>query len=134
MKENESLGIILFNTKAINFHTLKSIKITDIDNLIDSIKGKEKNNLLDIKTNGGTNMAEPLQYSIKLMENYIKEEENKNKNNRIIFLTDANPNNSETKDLISLTKSSSKEKIYTTFIGVGLDFNSIMVEEISKGI
>eukprot|EP01084_Bolivina_argentea_P101111 181340_1 len=59
--------------------------------------------------------------------------------NRIIFLTDAQPNQSSGKDsLLNMVKRNSSTQqykgfqIHTTFIGVGLDFNTKFVEDIIK--
>eukprot|EP01083_Nonionella_stella_P172483 592081_1 len=59
--------------------------------------------------------------------------------NRIIFLTDAQPNASSGKDsLLDMVKRNSSTdqykgyQIHTTFIGVGLDFNTAFIEDIIK--
>ena len=53
--------------------------------------------------------------------------------NRIILITDAMPNigYTSTDDLLSLLKDNAEKGIYTTFIGVGVDFNSKLIEDIS---
>jgi len=54
--------------------------------------------------------------------------------NRIIFITDAMPNIGSTgaDDLLGLTNKSAGKKIYTSFIGIGIDFNAELIEQISK--
>ena len=60
--------------------------------------------------------------------------------NRIIFLTDAVPNNSYKKnDIINMVKVSGTNEnsmfygdVYTTFIGVGIDFNTKLIEKVTK--
>ena len=54
--------------------------------------------------------------------------------NRIIFLTDAMPNlgNTNKYDLALLTEENAEASIYTTFIGVGLDFNAELIRAISQ--
>lgn len=54
--------------------------------------------------------------------------------NRIIFLTDAMPNLGETGDLplYRMLEGNAERGIYTTFIGIGVDFNSELVEGITK--
>jgi Ca-activated chloride channel family protein len=123
LTDEESIGIILFNTKPIILSSIKQMNITDKEDLLGKID--------DISANGGTNMEEPYEFGIDMMKNYIDQQGSKN--NRIIFITDANPNSGGgEKSLISLSRKAAKENIYTTFIGVGLDFNSSMVNEISK--
>lgn len=50
--------------------------------------------------------------------------------NRIIYLTDMQPNagSSDGKALLDLTKKNSNHGLYTTFVGLGVDFNSELVE------
>jgi len=54
--------------------------------------------------------------------------------NRIIYLTDALPNTGNTQDssMLAHTEENAKKGIHTTFIGVGIDFNSGLIETISK--
>jgi Ca-activated chloride channel family protein len=54
--------------------------------------------------------------------------------NRIIFLTDAMPNIGITSEegLLNMTGTNSGNKVYTTFIGIGVDFNTELIEEITK--
>ncbi|MCK5176210.1 MAG: hypothetical protein KAQ92_00665, partial [Candidatus Aenigmarchaeota archaeon] len=54
--------------------------------------------------------------------------------NRIIFLTDAMPNIGITskEGLLGMTGENSENKIYTTFIGIGVDFNTELIEHITK--
>jgi Ca-activated chloride channel homolog len=56
-----------------------------------------------------------------------------NQNNRIIFLTDAMPNiGGGQKSLKNLSNQASIDKIYTTYIGIGLDFDTKLVEQLTK--
>lgn len=54
--------------------------------------------------------------------------------NRIIFLTDAMPNTGQISEegLFGLTKQNADDGIYTTFIGIGVDFNTELINEITK--
>jgi Ca-activated chloride channel family protein len=54
--------------------------------------------------------------------------------NRIIFLTDAMPNIGEYSGsgLLGMTEDNADNRIHTTFIGIGLDFNTELVEYITK--
>ena len=54
--------------------------------------------------------------------------------NRMIILTDAQPNTGDTSasGLLGIARSNANRRIYTTFIGVGVDFNSQLVEDITK--
>ena len=54
--------------------------------------------------------------------------------NRIILLTDAEPNTGDwsQEGLLDRTRSNADQDIFTTVIGVGLDFNTELIEGISK--
>ncbi len=54
--------------------------------------------------------------------------------NRILFLTDAMPNTGETGEnsFLGMLESSADDHLYSTFIGIGFDFNSELVEYITK--
>ncbi len=54
--------------------------------------------------------------------------------NRIIFLTDAMPNLGETGDLelFRILEDNADQGVYTTFIGMGVDFNTELIEAITK--
>jgi Ca-activated chloride channel family protein len=91
-----------------------------------------KKSILEIKANGGTNLEAGYTEATKLFEKY----KNSNKSeyeNRIILITDAMPNYGRTsrEDLLSYIKDNADIGIYTTFIGVGVDFNTKLIEEIS---
>lgn len=51
-----------------------------------------------------------------------------------MYLTDACPNQGEIHpdSLLGMTTSASENKIYSTFFGIGLDFNTQLIEQITK--
>ena len=55
------------------------------------------------------------------------------KKNRIIIITDAMPNYGDFDEdsLMGLVKNNATSGIYTTFIGVGVDFNTKLIETIT---
>lgn len=54
--------------------------------------------------------------------------------NRIIFLTDAMPNTGEISQggLFGMVRDNADSGIHTTFVGIGVDFNTELVEELTK--
>jgi len=125
--DDDRLGVVLFDNQAYSAKPLRLIKYTDI--------GAIKKHILDLKSRGGTNWSEGYKKGVTLFDTI--EDELKNKKtyeNRVIFLTDAMPNRGELKEegLFGLVDKASKEGIYTTFIGVGVDFNNDLVEAVSK--
>ncbi len=80
--------------------------------------------------------AEGYKKAIELFEGDEDSQENIHEN-RIIFLTDAMPNVgvTDSKSLLGMTKhygERHKYKIYTSIIGVGIDFNTDLIEQITK--
>jgi len=90
-----------------------------------------KEKIVQIKVRGGTCLSEGIKAGTALFKSVEKAQTNEN---RMIFLTDMIPNTGDTdgKALFNITKNNAQEKIYTTFIGVGVDFNTDLVALISK--
>jgi len=123
LKNDDRLGVILFDDRAYKAKPLRKIKYTNIT--------ATKKHILNIKDQGGTNWSGGYQKGMNLF-NSIKLR--KDYENRIIFITDAMPNRGELRKdgLFGLAKKASKKGIYTSFIGVGVDFNTDLVEYVSK--
>ncbi len=123
LKSDDRFGMVLFNNRSYKAKPLRDIKTTNIKAI--------KKHILDLKPKGGTNWSAGYKEAIELFKDIKKDS---NVENRIIFLTDAMPNRGELtqKGLFGIVDSASKNGIYTTFIGVGVDFNSDLVEKISK--
>lgn len=86
-----------------------------------------------IKPQGEKNMYAGMQKGKDLMDMYLKENTS-NKENRIVFLTDAMPNTGYYDDSSrdKLAKKYADEKIYSTFIGIGVDFDTELIESMTK--
>ena len=126
LNEDDSLGIVLFESSA---HLAKPLnKLSDVD--MDAIK----NHILDdIEPLGGTNFEDGYEEATDLFEDYELTNSDEYEN-RIIVITDAMPNyGTTTKDgLLSYVEDNADNGIYTTFIGVGVDFNTELVKQISS--
>ncbi len=125
LNDDDKLSIVLFSNKAHLSKPLESMEITDKEEL--------KKNILQIYASGGTNMASGIQMGTSQFD----EDMNSNPfeyENRIIFLTDAMPNIGETREngLFGMIKSNAEKNLYTTVIGIGVDFNTELIEQITK--
>jgi len=125
LKVDDRFGMVLFSTEAFLAKPLSLVGETDM--------GKIKDHILEIKPTNSTNMEAGMEEATKL----FKELENIDQNeyeNRIIFLTDAMPNTGDFSEggLLGITKNNSESKIYSTFIGIGVDFNTELVDAITK--
>ena len=124
LKADDRFGIVIFNETAKIIKQIELVSETDIKNI--------KKNISEIKSSGGTNIEAGYSEATKLLEKY----KNFNKSeyeNRIILITDAMPNYgmTSTEGLLSYIKNNADKGIYTSFIGVGVDFNTELIEEIS---
>jgi Ca-activated chloride channel homolog len=126
LKPNERLGIIAFDS---TFEVIQPImEVSEID-----LKALSRK-ILEIKERGGTVMEGPYEESLQMMKRQLAKDTGRTglpKNNRVIFLTDACPNNGGL-NLREINERGSKDEIYTTFIGIGLDFNTDVVHNLTK--
>eukprot|EP01084_Bolivina_argentea_P137718 242543_1 len=128
LNDDDRIGIVTFDHNAYIKKDLASVSKTDMKYLSQTI--------LNIRSGGSTNMDLGYKTATKLFykedrESWIKDVEYEN---RIIFLTDAMPNTGETRagEMFYELKRNAWSKIYTTFIGIGVNFNSDLIKRISN--
>ena len=123
LKDDDRFGVVLFDSTVNPVKPLRKVKNTDM--------GAIEKHILDLHEKGGTNWSAGYREAIHYFDG-IKPEEGVE--NRIIFITDAMPNSGELRKdrLFGMVKSASKKGINTTFIGVGVDFNTNLVHYVSK--
>ena len=124
LKPDDRFGIVLFNRAAQVLKQIEQVSKTDIN--------RTKKLISTITANGGTNLEAGYNEAIKLLEKY-KNSDKSEYENRIILITDAMPNigSTSTEDIPPHIKNDADKGIYITFIGVGVDFNTKVIEEIS---
>ena len=125
LRPDDRLGIVLFDSSAYVAKDLRLVAETDME----AIEG----HILEIIPQGGTNMEAGYEAGTKLLDEYEQSDSGEYEN-RIIFLTDAMPNlgNTNQSDLAQLADNNAQEGIYTSFIGIGLDFNAELIQAISQ--
>jgi Ca-activated chloride channel family protein len=123
LKDNDRVGIVLFDSRAYRAKPLRMVLLSN--------KKAIRDHILALKEQGGTNWSAGYKEGLKLFNDI---EISAKYENRIVFLTDAMPNSGELKKdkLFGLAKEASKKGIHTTFIGIGVDFNNNLVEYVSK--
>lgn len=121
----DRFGMILYNNQAYIGKRLNLVGDTNMDRI--------KQHILEIKENGGTNFDAGYSEGTALFDETIDIEQPEYEN-RIIFLTDAMPNRGDTTEqgLFGLIKANADKNIYTTFIGIGVDFNTELIESLTK--
>ena len=125
LNEDDSFGMVLFDDSSYLAKPFSKIGNTDINAL--------KKHILEIEARGGTNFEVGYLEAQALFKKYgtINSDEYEN---RIIVITDAMPNigTTDKTGLLKYIEDSANSKIYTTFIGVGLDFNTKVIKAITN--
>ena len=123
LKPEDKLGIVLFDDSAYLAKPVNLISETDVD--------KIKEHVLEIAPMGGTNFEAGYTKGTELFTNEMLD--NEEYENRIIVITDAMPNLGETNryGLTKYVKENAQKGIYTSFVGVGVDFNTEVIECLS---
>ncbi|MBP3708501.1 MAG: VWA domain-containing protein [Clostridia bacterium] len=123
LNPDDRIGIVLFDNQ--------SYVGTKISTIFDTDKEKLKGHILEIEPCGGTNFSSGYDMATEFFEEYLNTEDYQN---RIVVITDAMPNMGETTSdgLYKKITDNVKDKIYTSFIGVGVDFNTQLTEKMSN--
>ncbi len=127
LTNDDRLGVVLFDNKGYLAKPLRLVSHTDMDAI--------SKHILEIHSQGGTNWKAGYDEGVKLFT--TKSEaltDQELYENRIIFLTDAMPNSGELDKggLFDMIKDAADNEIYTSFIGIGIDFNPELVEHVTK--
>ncbi|OPY50171.1 MAG: von Willebrand factor type A domain protein [Methanosaeta sp. PtaU1.Bin112] len=125
LKPDDRFGMVIFSDDAFLVDPLTSVADKNLDRL--------KSQILQIRETYGTNMEAGMEKGTTLFDRFLQADKSEYEN-RIIFLTDAMPNIGETGDLglYRMLEDNADQGIYTTFIGIGVDFNTELIESISK--
>lgn len=125
LKDDDRLGIVLFESDAHLAKSLNLVGNTDMEKL--------KGHIRDLEPTGGTDMTAGMKMGTELFDEILNNDQSEYEN-RIIFLTDAQPNTGDISEtgMLGITKGNAENKIYSTFIGIGVDFNTELVETITK--
>ena len=126
LTDDDRLGVVLFNNAAHAAKPLENMRDTNRDNL--------KKNVLDISAGGGTNFSAGITVGTSLFDVLPASERDDGYENRIIFLTDAMPNTGDTgkNGLFGIMEQNARNGIYSTVIGVGVDFNTELIKHITQ--
>ncbi len=125
LSADDNFGMVLFDGQSYLAKPMRPVGETDMQKITEHI--------LALTPQGSTNMEAGLTAATKLFAG-MKNADQSVYENRIIFLTDAMPNTADTSErgLLGITQKNAKNTVYTTFIGIGVDFNTALVESITK--
>ena len=122
---DDRLAVVLFDHQAYLAKPFRTVAATDMPAI--------KRHVLALGPRGGTSMEAGLEKGRALFEG-LEAAGPDEVENRILFLTDAMPNAGRTDggDLASLTERYAREGIHCTFLGVGVDFQTELVERLTR--
>lgn len=125
LNEDDRFGMVMFDDRDYLGKPLNLVGDTDMD----AIKG----HILELSPQGGTNFEAGYKGGTKLFSEFL-DADSEEYENRIIFLTDAMPNTGAISEegLFGMTERNADDGVYTTFIGIGVDFNTELIEAITK--
>eukprot|EP01026_Neomeris_dumetosa_P035937 TRINITY_DN288_c0_g1_i9.p1 TRINITY_DN288_c0_g1~~TRINITY_DN288_c0_g1_i9.p1 ORF type:complete len:576 (+),score=79.34 TRINITY_DN288_c0_g1_i9:112-1839(+) len=123
LNENDRFGLVTFDDSATNEIKLNSVTQDQRENVKSALRNR-------VHAEGATSLEAGLKMAASLMQQDSRE-------NRIIVISDANINEGEVsaEGLAKIIKEFAEERdepIYTSLVGVGLDFNSMLTEQIIK--
>ena len=124
LRPDDRLGIVLYSSESAVAKPMRSVAETDMD----AIRGHIQE---DIEAGGGTNLDAGLADATDLLSEY--RDAPASRENRTIVLTDAMPNLGTTDDdgLQGKLSENAADGLHTTFVGIGVDFNTELVDAIT---
>jgi Ca-activated chloride channel homolog len=125
LNEDDRFGMVMFDNDAYLGKPMTRVGDTDMD----AISG----HILELEPRGGTYFEAGYREGTALFDDALGSDPEEYEN-RIIFLTDAMPNIGmiDENGLLGLAKKNSGKGIYSTFIGIGVDFNTELIDYITK--
>lgn len=123
LKTDDRLGIVLFDDQSYLAKPFTKVGDTDMASI--------KRHVLELSPQGGTNLESGMTEADTLFDEIENE---KGRERRMIVLTDAMPNRGGygAQNFIEIMENDAEREVYTTFIGIGLDFQTDLVEAITK--
>ncbi|MGD0352767.1 MAG: VWA domain-containing protein [Dehalococcoidia bacterium] len=125
LNDGDRFGIVLYNSQSYLLQPMTLVSRADMEEVYDRIS--------EVQAESNTNLSAGMLLGTDLLEKY-SDDDPYDYENRIIFLTDAMPNTGETGEysLLNMLKNNAANHMYTTFIGIGVDFNTELIEYITK--
>ncbi len=124
LREGDRLGVVVYNDDARTVVEMNRVGEMDAEQVRQRIR--------NVEAGGGTNLESGMDTATEMLEPY-RTANPMEYENRVIYLTDAMPNTGDT-SLDGFENTLSKQAddgIYSTFVGVGIDFNTRLVNAIT---
>lgn len=122
LRDDDRLGVVLFNHRAHVAKPLRDVGETDMPAIRRHIK--------EIGAGGGTNLADGFEAAVDML---LDSSAAAPVEQRVVFMTDMMPNTGTTgeAELTTLFSDAAADGIHSTFIGMGLDANADLAETLS---
>ncbi|MFW5903721.1 MAG: vWA domain-containing protein [Halolamina sp.] len=126
LRPGDRFGVVLYNDNSTVAKPLNPVAETDMDAIRDHIRE-------DVQADGGTRLSGGLYDAADLLSEYADADQ-REWENRMIVLTDAMPNLGDTGEgsLEDTLEDYAEDSIHSTFVGVGVDFNTEIVDGITS--
>jgi len=124
LRDGDRFGLVTFNEEAQVVQDLEAM--TKLD------KNKLKNTVSSTKSGGGTVIMSAITAANQLISKIAKDIDHASQETRIIFVTDMCDSSRETNNLLQSIQKNANQGIFTSVIGVGIDFNTDVTQEITK--
>jgi Ca-activated chloride channel family protein len=124
LNADDRFAIVLFNSRATLAKPMSPVSRTNMSTIKDQVRR--------INAGGSTNLEAGMLMATGLFRDV--DIEGWDYENRIIILTDAQPNTGDTSEqgFMGMTRNNAASRIYSTFIGIGVDFNTELIDSITK--
>jgi Ca-activated chloride channel homolog len=125
LEPQDRIGIVSFNSESRVVQPLSKVSNLNLDDV--------RQKVTRLRAFSGTNMSAGMRAATNQYQDLLEIDPSESEN-RIIFVTDAMPNQGETSrtGLVGMIESNAQKNLYSTVIGVGVDFNTDLVESITK--
>ena len=125
LNDKDRFAIVTFDTNSRLLMPMELVGRANSYDVEDSIR--------NISANGSTNLDAGMDLA-RAQFRRLTSLDSSEYENRIIVLTDAQPNTGQigNQDFVKNVQNSADDRVYTTFIGSGVDFNSQLIESITK--
>jgi len=125
LRPGDRLGVVLYNNGSAVAKPLRPVELTDMDAIRDHIRE-------DIQAGGGTNLSAGIDDATEMLREY-DDADPAVYENRMVVMTDAMPNIGDTSagGLRGTLEENASRGVHATFVGVGVDFNAELVDELT---
>jgi len=122
LNADDRFGLVLFDDRTQTHIALQRVGELDLNQIA---------SIVQIRPRGGTNFE--IGYSAG-MQMLNRQNTDSDFEDRLVLLTDAHPNSGRTdaKSLLGMVSAAASRNRFTTFVGVGLDFNADLISQITK--